>query len=93
MNSHLSEIQDLREKLTSSQSNLTSLEKEKITLTMDNERKDSTIETLEESLKDLKQKLLADSSDLQQLKIDHTKLQQVCSSQKDSIEQLTHEIS
>lgn len=31
---------------------------------MDNERKDSTIETLEESLKDLKQKLLADSSEL-----------------------------
>ena len=64
VNSHLSEIQDLREKLTSCQSNLTSLEKEKITLTMDNERKDSTIVTLEESLKDLKQKLLADSSDL-----------------------------
>ena len=60
---------------------------------MDNERKDSTIVTIEESLKDLKQKLLADSSDLKQLKIDHTKLQQVSSSQKDTIEQLTQEIS
>ena len=72
-----SDISDLRQKLDSTQLSLTSLEKEKITLSMDIDRKDSSIQTLEETLRDLKQKSLADSSALQQLTIDHTKLQQV----------------
>ena len=72
-----SEMQELRIKLESTQLSLTSHEKEKITLSMDIDRKDSNIDNLEETLKDLKQKSLADSSALQQLTIDHTKLQQI----------------
>ena len=34
----------------------------------------SRIEDLEESVKNLKQKLLSESAELQQLKLDHTKL-------------------
>ena len=70
-------MQELRIKLDSTQLSLTSHEKEKITLSMDIDRKDSNIDNLEETLKDLKQKSLADSSALQQLTIDHTKLQQI----------------
>ena len=55
---------------------MVALEKDKIHLTLDNDRKDSLIESLEANVKELKEKLMQDSSDLYQLKLDHTKLDQ-----------------
>ena len=52
-----------------------SLEKDKLQLTLEGQRKDSNIDNLEESVADLKAKLLSESAELQQLKIDDTKLQ------------------
>jgi chromosome segregation ATPase len=88
----IQEIKELREKVEIQSQDISGLEKERIELSMDNDRKDSSIVTLETTVKDLKERLLNDSSSLQQLKLDHVKLDQKSVGLQNTIEQLHREI-
>lgn len=92
MEHQIQEIKELREKVEIQSQDISGLEKERIELSMDNDRKDSSIVTLETTVKDLKERLLNDSSSLQQLKLDHVKLDQKSVGLQNTIEQLHREI-
>ena len=69
------------------------MEKEGISLTHEGGRKGKKIEELQESEQELKVKLAKESSERQQLQLDHATLMQQSKNQQDNMESLNNQIT